>query len=274
MGRILLHLGLHKTGTSSMQHLLWLNRALLAPYLGFLLLRPLKVATRHCLAFSRTRDPLHLSALTKSLDTIFAAQPELDQRDLILSSKSLSGVMPGWEGIDSYAAVPVLSEHLAAYFADRFPNAELKLVFSTRAPEDWLASLWHHQVRWRRMTMDFDDFARHNRPGADHGSLVLTVAKLLDPVTVYNLPLEESQHRPKGPGGALLELIDLPTAVRDAIAPVGRGNPRQDDDLNSRFLAMNRSDISDTELSLHKVILAERAKIRAWVPAQTNPEAG
>lgn len=190
MARILLHPGLHKTGTSSMQHLLWLNRALLAPHLDFLLVRPLKVATRHCLAFSRTRDPLHLSALTKALDTIFAAQTELGQRNLILSSESLSGVMPGWEGIDSYAAVPALSEHLVAYFADRFPNTDLNLVFSTRAPEDWLASLWRHQVRWRRMTMDFDDFTMHYRQGADLESLVSTVRKILDPVAVYNLALE------------------------------------------------------------------------------------
>lgn len=274
MARILLHLGLHKTGTSSMQHLLWFNRALLAPHLDFLLLRPLRVAARHCLAFSRSRDPLHLSALTKALDTIFAAQPELGQRDLILSSENLSGVMPGWEGNDGYAAVPVLSEHLVAYFADRFPNADLNLVFSTRAPEDWLASLWRHQVRWRRMTMDFDDFAMHYRQGADLESLVSVVAKKFAPVAVYNLALEESQHHPKGPGGALLDLIDLPTAVCDAIAPVGRGNPRQDDNLNKRFLAMNRSDVSDTELFLHKVILAKRANIRAWVPAQASPEAG
>lgn len=274
MARILLHVGFHKTGTSSMQHLLWFNRVLLAPHLDFLLVQPLKVATRHCLAFSRSRDPLHLSAVTKALDTICAAQPELGQRDLILSSESLSGVMPGWGGIIDYAAVPALSKHLAAYFADRFPNADLKLVFSTRVPDDWLASLWRHQVRWRRMTMDFDDFTMHFRQGADLESVVATVSKLVHPGAVYSLALEESQHHPKGPGGALLDLIDLPTAVRDAIAPVGRGNPRQDDGLNQRFLAMNRSDVSDIELNYDKIILAKQANIRAWVPAQASPGAG
>jgi hypothetical protein len=274
MARVLLHVGFHKTGTSSMQHLLWFNRALLSSHLDFLLVQPLKVATRHCLAFSRSRDPQHLSALSRALDTIFAAQPELGQRDLILSSESLSGVMPGWGGIVDYAAVPALSKHLTAYFTDRFPNAEVKLVFSTRAPDDWLASLWRHQVRWRRMTMDFDDFAMHFRKGADLESFVATVAKLVHPVAVYSLALEESQHHPKGPGGALLELIDLPTVVRDAIAPVGRGNPRQDDSLNKRFLAMNRSDVSDIELNYDKIILAKQANIRAWVPAQASPDAG
>jgi hypothetical protein len=273
MARILLHLGLHKTGTSSMQHLLYLNRALLEPHLDFLLVRPLKAAARHCLAFSRSGDPLHLSALTKALETIVAAQPELGQRDLILSSENLSGVMPGWEGNDGYAALPGLSAHLAAFFADRFPTADLNLVFSTRSSEDWLASLWCHQVRWRRMTLDFDDFAMQNRQGADLESIVSAVAKKLDPFAVFALPLEESQHHPKGPGGALLELIDLPAAVRDAIAPVGRGNPRPEETLNTRFLAMNRSDVTDTELYYHKVILAKRANIRAWVPALAGPQA-
>ena len=58
MRQILLHPGFHKTGTSSMQHFLWINREVLEPYFDLRMFRHMKPVVRLASLFSRTNNPL------------------------------------------------------------------------------------------------------------------------------------------------------------------------------------------------------------------------
>jgi hypothetical protein len=101
-------------------------------------------------------------------------------------------------------------------------------------------------------------------------SVVVEVAQALTPTRVFTLPLEESRGHPQGPGGALLELIDLPDLLRQQLEPVGHGNRGPQVALAAEFLALNRSALCDAEVKARKDTLAEAAAVGGWAK-QTKP---
>ncbi len=52
--------------------------------------------------------------------------------------------MPGWPKVESYAVAPLTASYLAGYFAERFPDAEVMLIYTTRGADAWLDSVWRH----------------------------------------------------------------------------------------------------------------------------------
>lgn len=272
--RILIHPGFHKTGTSSIQHFLWVNRAALADHLAVLLLRHLKPAARICMAYSRDQNPLRLTDLVEVMDGILAdngvAPDQLGGRDLLLSCEGLSGHLPGWPNVDSYAAAPVTTAFLTGYFADRFPQADIKVVVTTRDPGSWLSSAWRHHLLGQRLRMDWDAFSTTYGPASHLLDSVRAIAEAVQPATLYTLPLEEAQTHPQGPGGALLEIAALPPTIRQTLRTVGHDNPGPDAETAKALLALNMSDLSDADLRLRKQAMAERAKVGGWIKARAG----
>lgn len=274
MAHILLHPGFHKTGTGSVQTFLAANRAALSPCLDMLLPPQLEPVALHCLAFSKHHSALILPDLVATLDTIFVANPELGERDLILSSADLCGHLPGWPGVDTYAVAPFLIECLAGYFAERFSTATVSVVLTTRSTAAWMHSLWQQQLQSRRMTYDFEGFSKRYADVADLGHSVAATATAIEPTPVYDMPLDEALHHPQGPGGAVLELIDLPPGVRAALRPVGVQNRGPDPALTEQFLSLNRSAAPDDAVRRQKDELIRRAKIGGWALRLDTPQAG
>jgi len=262
--RILIHPGFHKTGTSSMQHFLWTNRALLAPQVNLLMLRHLKAAAKICMYFAFRQNPFVLTDLVETMDQIIAAHVPANGADLIISCEGLSGHLPGWPKVDTYAAAPVTAAYLAGYLAERFPDAEQSFVYTTRAAEAWLASAWRHHLLSHRLTQDWPDFADRIRPASDLPALAAEIAAALAPLPVYALALEEAATHPQGPGGALLELLDLPETLRSALVPVGHGNRGPSRTLAQELLALNRSTLGDAALIARKQALAETERVGGW----------
>jgi len=262
--RILIHPGFHKTGTSSMQHFLWVNRDRLAPQVGFLLLRHLKPAAKICMLFSATQNPYVLTDLVEVMDETIAAHIGADVADLVISCEGLFGHLPGWGTLESYAAAPIAASYLTLYLAERFPDAEQRLVCSIRDPEAWLWSAWRHHLMSHRLLQDWDEFAARIRPAADLASVAASVAEAVAPVPVYTLPLEEATAHPQGPGGALLELLDLPEDLRATLRPVPPGNRGPDAALAAQYLALNRSRLTDAAVKAEKLRLAEAAGVGGW----------
>jgi len=265
--RILIHPGFHKTGTSSIQHFLWINRAALTPHVAILQLRHLKPVAQLCMSFSRNINPLMLADLVEPLDAALAdfGPGPGDTRDIVVSCEALSGHCPGWPGVLDFSAAPYTATVLAGYFAERFPGADIFLVYSTREPETWLRSAWGHHLFGQRLKQGFEDFAAWHRNGADLTAAVLAVAEAIAPVQVFSLPIEESATHPLGPGGALLELIDLPEDLRLSLQPVGHGNRGPQEALAAEYLALNRAPLTDPEVKARKAHLAEQAKVGGWV---------
>ena len=261
--RILLHPGFHKTGTSSIQHLLWTNRTALAPHAQLRLLRHLKEPARLCMAFSRSHDPLAMldlaEALAAALDGIDPARP------LILSCEGLSGHLPGWPGVDSYAAAPVTIAYVAGFLADWVPEADLRVLLTLRDPESWLHSAWRHHLMGQRLTLDWPAFRDRYRAAADLQASTREIRDALDGLPVDTLDLAEMACHPQGPGGALLARFGLPADALADLIPVGRGNPGPDAELSARFLDLNRSNVQDGTLRAEKVRLAEDHGVGGWI---------
>lgn len=270
MPRLLLHPGLHRTGTASVQQFLLTNLALLAPHLDVLLPRDLATAAEHCMTFSKARNAVLLVDLVAALDAIFVAKPTLGDRDLIISCVGFSGQMPGRPGVSSYALVPFLAECFSTYFAERFPAADFGMIFTTRAPDAWLHSIWRQYLRSRRMTLDFAAFSRWFAGAANLDDVVRATAQALDPTEIYALPLEQAKNHRLGPGGAVLEMIDLPAETRAGLVPVGLTNTGLGTELTKQLLALNRSELSDDAVTAQKKTLKPPAKPSNLAP----PKAG
>jgi hypothetical protein len=264
---ILIHPGFPKTGTSSIQHLLWTNRVVIGPHAGLLLHRHLRPAAEICMHFSRHQNLIVLADLVPTLDRIMADHlPPGDSRDLILSCEGLSGNLPGRPDIQGYATAPILIAYLAGYFADRFPDAQVKVVLSTRDGADWLYSTWRHQLFARRLRSDWPSYKERYHALSDLDAVVRDVAEALAPVPVTALPLVRALAHPKGPGAALLDLIDLPPPVRDAITPVGHGNKGPTAQIAAQYLALNLSNLPDDEVLRRKAALSKAHGVGGWVP--------
>lgn len=262
--QILLHPGFHRTGTSSMQHFLWANRDALAPYLTIRLTRHFKSVARLCTRYAITQNPLDLTDMIGELDAGFAADPVPTGRNLLISSEMFCGEIPGHGPVMDYAAAPTLITYLVGYLAERFPDAQIRVLLTTRDADDWLFSAYRHVLRRTRMTVTREEFATTYRDAADFDMIVQEIAEAIDPVEVLYMPLDHALQNSAGPGAALLDQMPLPDAVRDALHPVGIGAKGAEPHLWGQFLAMNRADYPDDQVTAQKEQMAEAAKLGHW----------
>ncbi|WP_386679620.1 hypothetical protein [Loktanella sp. R86503] len=264
MTRILLHPGFHKTGTSSIQHFLWHNRAVLAPHAVPVLLRHLKPVVRMACRYSRYGNPADLIDIVDGMDAaIKQAEPRANQ-DIILSCEGLLGHLPGWPGVDSYAAAPALLTYLTGYFQDRYPKAQFDIVLTTRDPDSWLFSAYRHHLRGQRMTLSAAEFAATYVEAGNLNSDVNAIAAALGGVSVQSLDLSVMRDHPLGPGGAICSLLDLPAKVTASLSPVGAGNAGPEQSLWQQFLDLNRSDLDDRAAQAAKAELARTTDLGGW----------
>ena len=262
--QILLHPGFHRTGTSSMQHFLWLNRDAIAPYLTVRLTRHFKSVARLCTRYAVTQNPLDLTDMITELDTAFAQDPVPSNRNLIISSEAFCGEIPGHNTVADYSAAPTLITYLVGYLQERFPEAEIRVILSTRDVDAWLFSAYRHVLRRSRVTMTREEFAATYRDAVDFEDILTQIAEAIAPVEVLYLPLDHALQNPLGPGAALLDQMPLPDDVRHTLTPVGIGAKGAEPHLWGQFLAMNRADYPDAQVTAQKEQMAEAAKLGHW----------
>lgn len=264
MRQILLHPGFHRTGTSSIQHFLWLNRAALAPYLTVRLTRHFKPLSQMCHRYAQSQNPIDLTELLGALDQGFAENPVPSDRDLIISSESFCGEVPGHHAITDYSAAPALITYITAYLEERFLEAKVRVLMTTRAPDAWLSSVYRHVLRRTRLTLTEEDFVATYAEAAHLDDVVGQIAQAIAPLEVLFLPLELAQTVDLGPGAAALDQLELPETIWTSLKPVGIGAPGAAPHIWGQFLAMNRSDRPDAEVSDQKEQMAEAAKLGHW----------
>lgn len=262
--RILVHPGFHKTGTSSAQHLLWKNRARLAPEVDIFQLRHLREVARLCALYARSHNPLSLLDMVEALDTVFADLPENSPRHILISCEGLAGHLPGWPGVTDYGAAPLTVSTLIGYLAERFPGHRPEIVLTTRNADAWLESAWKHHLIGHRLVEVWPDFAGRLAQAADLAAAAESISQAVGPVPVAMLPLETAARHPLGPGGALLDHLPLSEEVRAALVPVGHGNRGPDSALAAELLRLNRSDLPDETLKARKLALCEAAGVGGW----------
>ncbi|SHJ13090.1 hypothetical protein [Wenxinia saemankumensis] len=272
--RIHLHPGFHKTGTSSIQHFLWSNRQRIATRADLRMLRHLAPVTKLCAAYSRSANPLFVVDMVEALDAAFADPPLCAEADLLISTEGLAGHLPGWPGVEDYAAAPVTIGAVVTWAQERFPQAAIDIVLTTRDPGDWLSSAWRHHLLGQRLRQDEAAFAEAHRAAADLGAAAADLAGALAPVPVRTLPLETAREHRLGPGGALLATFGWTEAEMEGFEPVGHGNRGPRPDLAARLLELNRSDMPDPRLAAEKAALARAAGLAGWAPSPAGTAGG
>ena len=266
MTRILLHPGFHKTGTSSIQHFLWINRQVLAPHLAPVMLRHLKPVVRMACRFSRFQNPIDLIDVVPALDQAMLEAAIAPGQDIVISCEGLLGHLPGWPGVDSYDAAPALIAYYVGYLQDRYPGADLRIVLTTRDAPGWLFSAYRHHLKGQRLTLTAEEFAIRHASAANLDAIAAAVAAAVD-VPVTTLSLSVMRDANGGPGAAICDLMDLPETTRALLKPVGRGNAGPEEALWRQFLDLNRSNLADRAVQTEKARLAQNTDLGGWRPA-------
>ncbi|WP_420586217.1 hypothetical protein [Ruegeria sp.] len=264
MRRVLLHLGLHKTGTTAAQSFLYENRELIWPH--FALVLPYR--TRESgLSRAATNHSVYgtvgtLAEFGSQVRTFLETLDFGEKRGLVLSEENFSGLRPSRNIEQGYAAAPELAACVVDAIRHRLSGQEVEITIylSLRQRGGWLRSLWAHDLERMRQVHDFDAF----RANMDHlPALEETVNRIRDrlpSVTVTSDWLEELQVRRYGPGTPFAEFLDLPRDKAYQLVPPSKTNTRLPEDILAELLDLNRSRLDEAALIAQKTAVIERAK--------------
>jgi hypothetical protein len=263
--RIVLHAGFHKTGTSSLQKALISHRADLAD--RFVIStratdKALTEAAEAARAFSERQGPMRRMALVTRLYTWVGSLDLAPGQGLLISTEDLSGHMPGHKLVKSYAAAPEIARLTAEALLARFgAGTDLRLLYTTRAPEEWLRSIHWQLARHPEMKAFVEQFGRLYAPASNLDLVVDAVRRELPGVRVEAVRLEAVKDRRLGPVEALYDLAGLSAADQARLRRVGPANQSPLYDLSGAFVALNRARIPREVLRRLKLALLASAEL-------------
>lgn len=215
--RLIIHLGVQKTGTTSVQQFLMLNRAALTTRLVIRVPEagtPMRPLGRAAVAFSLKPNADAEARLVEAMAVLRDDLPG-DHRPVLISHENLAGAMPGNGGETRfYPLLPRILPLLDRTFAP------LKPIYVTygRDMAAWKASVWSQAVRtdgYQRSYAEFLDEVR-DLPGWDDLTARLDAVA---PGRVHHLRLEDETD-PLRPGQQLLRLAGLDSDEIAALQPL------------------------------------------------------
>lgn len=265
MTRVIVHAGFHKTGTSSLQDHLRKHREALAPYAAIYLKEDFLEAGNAGRIYGLKRFPWRLRRFRLAVRSFLEDIP--DGEVIFLSWEGFSGVMPGHRRMGgrsvedmTTAGIP-LAKTIIRELRKRFGSeAEITFLYTTRARESWIKSVYGHVLRSIQITDDFETF-RAGLPKLPHlEDEADRIAAAIAPVPVIASALEEVKEHPQGPAIAALELMGVPQNVIDALPPATRTNAGNTAVLQAEFLRLNREMTDKDALKAVKDKLARRKR--------------
>jgi len=241
--QMIVHAGFHKTGTTTVQKALRLNRVALTPYVKIILRSDMVAVCETARGYSASKDVLDLALFQYELAQLAEGWDASDTRPILLASEDLAGHMPGRHRLTSYAATPQLMQTLVETLAEVRRDTQAQLFFSTRTADSWLASCYVQHLRTTRITQTVDEYTSAYRDSARLGGIIDQVADAVTPHPVHHCALESSQSRSLGPLDPLLDLIGLPNTVRAGLVPHPPANISSSQAKIDQMLALNRSNL-------------------------------
>lgn len=238
--RVVIHAGFHKTGTTTIQQTLKLNRPVLKPVLRSVLRPGMRDLVSAARGYSQNRDALSRAKFHNRFGSFLYEQPPMKRRVLCLSAEELSGHLPGRPKVPSYAAAVHLAEDMASVAKLVFPYAELVFFYTTRNRDDWLASAYSEHVKSSSMTMGYDEFASRHTGAADLDGIIEEVASVVS-ARVVQSRLEETLDDTFGPATRLLDICEVPQDVRDLMTRPEPANRKPDHAVIDAMLEANRT---------------------------------
>ncbi|NIZ10746.1 hypothetical protein [Pseudooceanicola sp. HF7] len=251
--RLVLHAGFHKTGTTSVQQVLDLDRRQMRRVLRPLVKRDMAALCAATRAHGANPGPVSLSHVVYEAARLFEGLDAQDPRPVLLSSEDLSGAIPGRKGRCLYPSAPELLTTLvdtaAAVWSAR---PEVAIHFTTRAPQGWILSCHAQHLRADRFTMKEAEYTAWQADHADLSVPVAAVAAALPDAEVTALDLDAAQALPHGPLTPLLDHARVPPRVRARLRPIPHANRKLPADIRASLLDLNRSDLTEAELKRRK----------------------
>lgn len=206
--RLIVHCGVQKTGSTSIQRYLMQNADLLA---GDLIVRtpaegsPMRPLGRAAIDFSFHPDSSDSRQTLKvALDDVLETLPA-DSRPVLLSHENLAGAMPGNGGETRlFPALPLI----LAIVKQHVTEFDVDFVYYTRRMSTWRPSVWAQAVRTDGYTRTEKEFMAETSdlPGWKDLSDRLTASVGADCVTRFRL---EDETDPLRPGLQLLRHAGL-----------------------------------------------------------------
>lgn len=225
--RLIVHLGVHKTGSTAIQRHLQNNAALLADRL---ILRvpqpdsPMQDLGRAARQFSMSPGGDTQTALRIAVEDVLATLPGNDL-PVIVSHENVAGVPPG-KG--AQPCLYPLMPRIAEVIRNTAQDFDTGFVVYTRDLQSWRASLWAQIVRSEGYAGDFATFEAEvvDMPGWTDLGQRMSAAVGAAAIAMFRIEDEPEHARP---GRQLLRHAGLSEAEIDALPPLqGSSNPRLD----------------------------------------------
>ena len=250
--RIVLHVGFHKTGTTSLQIALAAHQPALSPFAHIETLRlpgKLMGATEAARAFSRDPQAFGLASVSQAMTVWVASLPDPKGGRILVSSEDFAGHMPGRFGLTDYRAAVQTVPAAVAALRDRFSGANIRVLATTRLAEPWLRSLHWQLSKHPELMLKQRRFCKDFASAADFGAVLEPLgAALAGQATLHRVALEGISARRLGPVEALYDLADLPAALLASLEPLPARNVRVTDGLADQFVRLNRAKLPSEEL--------------------------
>lgn len=216
--RMIVHLGVQKTGTTSIQRLLRRNAAALADRL--VVRTPEEGSPMRPMGRAAVQYSLHPTedcqiALRIAIDDVLATLPANDL-PVLISHENLAGAMPGNGG--ETALYPMLPK-IAALVAKQAKGFAVEFVFYSRNMTQWKPSVWAQAVRTDGYARGLEAFEAETDALPGWGDLERRLADRLGADRVTRLKLEDELPGDR-PGRQLLRLAGLTDAEIDALSPL------------------------------------------------------
>lgn len=260
MRRVIIHAGFHKTGTTSLQQTLRINRAALRPDIRVVLKAGMKPLCETARAYSRSREDYDLGLVKYEAALLIEQLAAEKAQTIIISSEDLSGHMPGRHGLHGYGAAPHLMRALAVAFKTAAPEDEVTFFFTTRSAEPWLRSCYAQHLRTARMVWDEANYLKRLKTSAELDKILDLIKREIPDHALIDAGLEEHADRRLGPVEALLDHLNLDPERRATLRPAQARNARLAAGLRAELLALNRSGLDDAALKAAKRALIEGAE--------------
>ena len=254
--RIILHVGFHKTGTTTVQATLRTNREAMKKHIAIRLRWHMKELVSATRGYSNDRDPLTMIKAQTRFIQMLEDLPGMPRRTLVISCEELIGHLPGRGPIKTYDCAPDLLYAFWEIAKNKFPNAEVMIYLSTRGAAPWLASAYAEHVKSSNMFMPFEDFSTIFAQAADFKDIITEIASRV-PCAVHHASLESSRDLPLGPASPLLDLCDLPLTLKAELTAAPLENKRLPADVLESLRRANEKHAANptTRLAAKKTIL-------------------
>ncbi len=219
---VFLHIGLHKTGTTTLQAVLNANHKQLGPQTALLnhnsdQLMPVQ---RACLAFARKRSPEAGQQIARSLATALQEAEASGAQKLIVSSEMLTGPVPAPHRLGGIAGSAV---QIAPFLREGVSGHRAHFCLYTRDQTRWLVSLHAHLVRSRGVRITQSEFiAQTEARGFSIAQFAQDISDALGGAAIFKM--EDDLGTRLGPGTQFLELAGFTGASMDRLAPVTAQN--------------------------------------------------